>query len=118
MRRWVLIILLFVYPLQVALAMADQCCVTTPNGVTHHVAEQGPGAPVLAPVFLADDGNAALADPHCPACMLGHIIYLPSAAAAMPGQRHESTAIAAASPFASSPPAARPERPKWFPAAE
>lgn len=113
MRRWVLIILLLVYPLQVALAMADQCCVTTPAGVTHHAAEAGAGADALQPLFVADDGDSPLADPHCPACMLGHIIYLPSDAAAMPGQRHESTAIAAVLPFVTSPPAARPERPKW-----
>jgi len=112
MRRWVLILLLLVYPLQVALAMADQCCVTTPAGVTHHAAEQGNG-PALDAAFVADDGNSPLADPHCPACMLGHIIYLPSGATAMPGQRHDSTAIAAVLPFVSSPPAARPERPKW-----
>lgn len=125
MRRWVLIMLLLVYPLQVALAMADQCCVTTPAGVTHHAAAQATGAPVLepalepvvapvlAPIFLADDGNTLAADPHCPSCMLGHIIYLPSGAAAVPGQRHESTAIGAVLPFLTSPPAVRPERPKW-----
>ncbi len=113
MRRWVFIILLLVYPLQVALAMADQCCVTTPAGVTHHVAEQGGAVPALAPALVADDGNSVLGDPHCPACMLGHILYLPSDAAAMPGQRHESTAIAAVLPFVTSPPPARPERPKW-----
>ena len=56
MRRWVLIILLLVYPLQVALAMADQCCVTTPSGVTHHVAEGEPGDQALEPAFVADDG--------------------------------------------------------------
>ena len=112
MRRWVLIILLLVYPLQAALAMADQCCVTTPAGVTHHATEQG-GAAALEAAYVADDVNSPLADPHCPACMLWHIIYLPSVATAMPGQRHDSTAIAAVLPFVSSPPAARPERPKW-----
>jgi len=113
MRRWVLILLLLVYPLQVALAMADQCCITTPAGLTHHAAQQEAGTPALEPVFLAGDGASLAADPHCPACMLGHIIYLPSGAAATPGQRHHSTVVAATSPFASSPPAARPERPKW-----
>jgi len=113
MRRWVLIILLLVYPLQVALAMADQCCVTTPAGVTHHMAEGSGGAATLQPVFVADDGYALLADPHCPACTLGHIIYLPSEARAVPGQRHDAIAIGASLPFVSSPPAARPERPKW-----
>jgi len=113
MRRWVLIMLLVIYPLQVALAMADQCCVTTPSGVTHHVAEGEPGASTLAPAFVADDGVSPLADPHCPACMLGHIIYLPPGDTAVPGQRHESTPVAGVSPFLSSPPAARPERPKW-----
>jgi len=113
MRRWVLIMLLLIYPLQVALAMADQCCVTTPSGVTHHAAEQRPGLPALEPVFVAGDGDSLLADPHCAACMLGHIIYLPSVATAMPGQHHDSLAIAAPTPYVSSPPAARPERPKW-----
>lgn len=112
MRRWVLIILLLVYPLQIALAMADQCCVTTPAGVTHHAAAQD-GTPVLQPVFVADDGNSVLADPHCPACMLGHILYLPQGDTAVPGQQHESAAIAAVLPFPTSPPAVRPERPKW-----
>ena len=118
MRRWVLILLLLIYPLQVALAMADGCCVTTPSGLTHHAAEQGPGATVAEPVFVADDGNAALADPHCAACMLAHIIYLPSDATAMPGQRHDSLAVTAPTPYVSSPPAARPERPKWLARAE
>ena len=113
MRRWVLIILLLVYPLQVALAMADQCCVTTPSGVTHHVAQQGAGVPALAPAFVSGDGDALLADPHCAACMLGHIIYLPPGDTAVPGQRHESTPVAGVFPFLSSPPASRPERPKW-----
>jgi hypothetical protein len=36
MRPWVLIILLLVYPFQVALAMAAQRCATPPAGVTHH----------------------------------------------------------------------------------
>ena len=50
MRRWVLIILLLAYPFQVALAVADKCCVTTPAGVTHHSVDQGPGATTAEPV--------------------------------------------------------------------
>lgn len=117
MRRWVLIILLLVYPFQVALAMADKCCVTTPAGVTHHVAVQA-GGMVADPAFVADDDGPSLADPHCPACVFGHILYLPSDAVLIPAQRHQALAVDAVHPFLSSLPAARPERPKWPAAAE
>jgi hypothetical protein len=105
MRRWVLILLLLVYPFQVALAMADRCCVTTAAGVTHHVAVQADGTSAAGaePVFLADDDGPSMADPHCPACMF---------------RRHHAPAVAAVQSFPSSPPAARPERPKWPAAAE
>jgi len=112
MRRWVLIILLLVYPFQVALAMADRCCVTTAAGVTHHVAQAG-AALQAEPVYLADDDGPSMADPHCPACMFGHILTLPSEALVIPAQRHHAPAVAATASFPSSPPAARPERPKW-----
>lgn len=118
MRRWVLIILLLVYPFQVALAMADRCCVTTPAGLTHHVAADGQGAAAPEPVFVADDGFSMLADPHCAACTLGHSIGLPSGVSALPGAAHQSGAAAAALPFLAPPPVARPERPKWPAAAE
>jgi hypothetical protein len=113
MRRWVLIILLLVYPFQVALAMVDGCCVTTPAGVAHHSAGQEGGSLTVAPTFVADDGDSALADPHCPACVFGHVFYLPSNAIVMPAQRHQASAIAFAIPFQTSPQAVRPERPKW-----
>lgn len=112
MRRWIIIMLLLVYPFQVALAMADRCCVTTPAGVTHHL-EGGKGPGAVQPVFVADDGYAPLADPHCAACSLGHHTGLPSGASAVPGAAHQSAAIVAALPFLAPPPAARPERPKW-----
>ena len=111
MRRWVLIILLLVYPFQVALAVADKCCVTTPVGVTHHGAGQ-PGA-AIEPVFLVDDGASALVDPHCPACVFGQSFYLPSDAVAIPAANHRESPQAFALPFPTSPPASRPERPKW-----
>ena len=118
MRRWVLIILLLVYPFQVALAMADNCCVTTPAGVTLLSVEDGRGAAFAEPVFLADDDGPALSDPHCPACVFGHILYLPSDTVHVPARRHHALAVASALPFLTAPPAARPERPKWLPAAE
>lgn len=113
MRRWVLIILLLVYPFQVALAMADRCCVTTPVGVTHHSA----GEARAEPVFLADDGASAAADPHCAACSFSHSFYLPTEPLVLPAGRHHTPGIAFPSRFLSSPPAARPERPKWRAAA-
>lgn len=50
MRRWVLIILRLVYPFQIALAVAHKCCVTTPAGMTHHSADQRPGATTAEPL--------------------------------------------------------------------
>ena len=113
MRRWLLIMLLLIYPFQVSLAMADQCCVTTSTGVTHHSAAQGEGAPVAEPVFLADDAVSALADPHCPACVFGQVSGVPSHAAVMPAARHHVAAVASSIRFLTSVPASRPERPKW-----
>jgi predicted RNA methylase len=117
MRRWVIIILLLVYPLQAALAVADKCCVTTPAGLTHHSA--GPTDAVAAePMFVADDDRSALADPHCAACMFGHVLYLPSDAVVIPGERHHASTIAFDPPFLTAPPVARFERPKWSAAAD
>jgi hypothetical protein len=114
MRRWLLILLLIVYPFQVALALADECCVTTPGGLTHHgVADQADGSLVAAPVLVVDDPASALADPHCPACNFGHQLYLPSLAVTVP-IGHQRTAHAADYALSlDSPPAARLERPKW-----
>jgi hypothetical protein len=118
MRRWVLILLLLVYPFQVALAMADKCCVTTAAGVTHHVApaltmQDGTLSAAPQPVFLADDDGLSMADPHCPACMFGHILTLPSEAGVIPARPHHGPAVAAIPSLRDSLPAARPERPKW-----
>jgi hypothetical protein len=111
MRRWVVIILLLVYPLQVALAAADRCCVTTPAGLTHHSLGQA-GAIAAEPMFVADD-NPALADPHCAACVFGHVLYLPSDFIVLVAERHHASAIAFQPPFLTAPPVARLERPKW-----
>ncbi len=111
MRRLVLIILLLLYPFQVSLAMADQCCVTTPAGVTHH--GTGEGTANAAPAFQAGDAPSALDDPHCPACVFGHLSGVPTTALALPGDGHQASAIASLAPFFTSPPAPRPERPKW-----
>ena len=107
--------MLLIYPFQVTLAMADQCCVTTPAGVTHHVAAEGNGAAAAAaaPVLLADDAASALADPHCPACVFGHLSGLASHDPAVPAAGHQASAIASPIPFFTSPPVSRPERPKW-----
>ena len=113
MRRWVLIILLLVYPFQVTLAMVDGCCVTTSAGVTHHSAGADGSAPAFEPVFLADDAASALADPHCAACVFGQIPGLPLHAAAMPAAGHHLPAIAFSIPFLTSVPRSRPERPNW-----
>jgi hypothetical protein len=58
-----------------------------------------------------------LADPHCPACMFGHVLYLPSDSAVIPGERHHASTVAFDPPFLTAPPAARLERPKWSAAA-
>jgi hypothetical protein len=117
MRRWVLIILLLVYPFQVSLAMADKCCAMTSAGVTHHLAQSESGASTGEPVFVADDDSSALTDPHCAACTFGHILYLPSDFVVTPEARHHTTRIAFIPPRPTSPPAARLERPKWTAAA-
>lgn len=117
MRRWVLIILLLVYPFQVALAVADKCCVATPAGVTHHIAEQGPDRTTAESVFAVDDESAALTDPHCSACTFGHSLHLPSDLVVMPAERRQTEAVAFIPPRPTSPPVPRLERPKWSAAA-
>lgn len=118
MRRWIIIMLLLVYPFQVALAVADKCCVTTPAGVTHHSAAPGEDAAVAQAVAAADDGHGALADPHCAACVFGHIFYLPSGSIDLPAATHHMERTAFTLPSPTSPPRSRLERPKWSPAAE
>ena len=111
MRRWLLIILLLVYPFQVTLAMADQCCVTTPSGVSHHDATLDDASEVA--VMLADDAGSPLADPHCPACVFGHLAVAPPRVLVLPDGGHHAALLSAVSPFFTSLPATRPERPKW-----
>jgi hypothetical protein len=115
MRRLVLIILLLVYPFQVALAVADKCCAMTTAGVTHH--SVAAGAASSEPVFLADDGGASLADPHCAACTFAHTACLPAQFVVVPAERRHASHIAFFPPFLTAPPVRRPERPKWCAAA-
>ncbi|MDB5749554.1 MAG: hypothetical protein JWP72_4402 [Massilia sp.] len=110
--------MLLVYPFQVALAMADGCCVATPAGITHHSTGQDNSPAVAEPVFLADDARSTLADPHCPACVFGQIPGIPSNVAAMPAVAHHVAAIAFDIPFLTSVPGSRPERPNWPAAAK
>lgn len=113
MRRWLIIILLLVYPFQVTLAMVDGCCVATSAGITHHSADQGGSAFAAEPVFLADDADSTLADPHCPACVFGQISGVPLHAAATPAVHHRVSAVHTPIRTLTSVPARRPERPKW-----
>ena len=113
MRRWLLIMLLLIYPFQVSLAMADQCCVMTSSGITHHSTAQGKGAPAAEPVFLDDDADAALADPHCPACVFGQVSAVSSHFNVSPAVARHTAAITSSIPFLSSVPGSRPERPNW-----
>lgn len=118
MRRWILIIMLLVYPCQVALAVADQCCLATPAGLTHHVTEQGSSLEAAESVFLDDDAAPGRADPHCPACVFGQIAGLPLTVAAIPAVVPHGVSISSVSPFLSSVPRIRPERPNWPTAAK
>lgn len=105
--------LLIVYPFQVALAMADRCCVMTSSGLTHHSAEQARGTEVAAAVSVADDNGSALSDPHCPSCSFAHHCYLLASPLTLVAAQHASASIDCATPFATSPPVLRLERPKW-----
>ncbi|GAA5025549.1 hypothetical protein GCM10025794_10630 [Massilia kyonggiensis] len=107
MRRLILILLLVVYPFQVALAMADKCCAMTPAGVSHHSVEAEAGS-----VFVADDG-ASLADSHCAACTFGHTACLPVQLVVVPAERRHASGIDFFPPYLKAPPASRPERPQW-----
>ena len=118
MRRWFLIIMLLVYPFQVALAVADQCCVATSTGMTHHLAGQTGDTGTAQPVFLDDDVQSSRADPHCPACVFGQIASLPMTVAVVPAVAPHGTAVASVTPFLTSVPRIRPERPNWPAAAK
>jgi len=113
MRRWVFIIMLLVYPFQAALAVADQCCVATSMGITHHSAQQDGSQSTAKPVFLEDDAESSLADPHCPACVFGQISSVPSKAGVLPAFALHRTAVVSVTPFLTSVPRNRPERPNW-----
>ena len=118
MRRLVLIILLLIYPFQVSLAMADQCCVMTSIGLTHHGSAKGEGAPAAEPVFLADDADAALSDPHCPTCVFGHVSAVSCHFNAPSAVANHTAAVTSPIPFLSCAPRSRPERPNWPAAAD
>ncbi len=108
MRRWILIMLLLIYPFQVALAMADSCCVTTAQGVSHHAAEaaQEPGSE-----SASDDTGSG--DPHCSACVFSHTITILQAFTVTPAAHEAVPAPVAICVTPASRPADRPERPKW-----
>lgn len=112
MRRWLLIILLLIYPFQVTLAMADGCCVMTAAGVSHHVAGQDSSAGI-APVFVADDAPSTSVDPHCPACVIGHLSGFPPSTSVPPAVVDAVAAMGSATPSLKSIPRSRPERPNW-----
>ena len=108
MRRWIVILLLLIYPFQLALALGDRCCLTTPAGVTHH------GVDTAKPVFTAGD-NASAADPHCSACVFGQILSIPQGFTVIPPLYQPGVAPALPFPPLQSLPAGRPERPQWMP---
>lgn len=117
MRRCIIIFLLLVYPFQLALAMADGCCVVTAAGVSHHaVAADGMNTAAVA-VAMADDEAGGAADPHCAACSFSHTAAAPpcSDIASFPHAR--SGTSAAPLPVFASLPGGRPERPQWSRAA-
>ncbi|QBE63804.1 hypothetical protein [Pseudoduganella lutea] len=115
MRRWILIMLLLIYPFQVALAMADRCCLTTPQGVTHHAQAAQPVAAQLVADSGDDHGGAS--DPHCAACVFVHTISFPPAIAAIPALHDTAAAFAVLVSALPSHSPGRPERPQWPPAA-
>lgn len=115
MRRWLIIVLLLIYPFQVSLAMADKCCATTPSGVTHHALQAGDAAEAQ-PVFEADDAQTSLGDPHCAACASGHGAAPPCSVDVLPAPAPAAGASPSIALSPASLPAGRPERPKWIPA--
>jgi hypothetical protein len=113
MRRWFLILVLLVYPFQATLAMADQCCVRTPAGVSHHSADGASANAEALASLIADDASSPLADSHCPACVFGHLSGVPAQPLVLPAAAHQPAAVASAISFFTSLPAPRPERPQW-----
>lgn len=114
MRRWILIMLLLIYPFQAALAMADRCCLTTPQGVTHHAAATQPAAQPLA---AAADDHGSASDPHCAACVFVHTISFPPSITLFPAMHDSVPAFSDTSHRLASHSPGRPERPQWQPAA-
>ena len=114
MRRWILIMLLLIYPFQVALAMADRCCLTTPQGVTHHAVA---GAAVAAQPVADSGDHGSASDPHCAACVFVHTISFPPAIAMLPAVHDTVPVFAATAPAPASHSPGRPERPQWQPVA-
>ena len=111
MRRWILIMLLLIYPFQVALAMADRCCLTTPQGVTHHAME-------AQSVADSGDDHGSASDPHCAACVFVHTISFQPTIAMIPAVHDAVPTFAGTLPALPSHSPGRPERPQWPPAAQ
>lgn len=109
MSRFVLILLLLIFPFQVTLAAADLCCGygTEARHAPCAVAERSGEArdPVHA---------VSKIDVHCAMCVFASTAYLPSHSVAPARQRVDSSAAKPAAPlhFASYL-APRPERPQW-----
>jgi hypothetical protein len=111
MRRWIVIILLLIYPFQVALAMADRCCLTTPQGVTHHVTAES--ATAAQPAYAVDDDHGGASDLHCAACVFVHAMSMPASTSIAPAGHATLPVHVEGIAAWPSHPAARPERPKW-----
>lgn len=115
MRRWLLILLMLIYPFQVTLAMADGCCLATPAGITHHADDEGSAS--IQPMLSVDDGAGAGGDPHCPACVFGHSSCIPHGCALLPPAPDRLASTPGMVPSPASHLAGRPDRPQWTAAA-
>lgn len=113
MRRWLILLLLLVYPFQITFAMVDGCCVATSAGVTHHSAINGANAFAAQPELVAGDSASTRADPHSPACVFGQVPGVPFHANAVPAVHHRVSAVYTPIRIMTSVLARRPERPKW-----
>lgn len=114
MRRFVILVLLLVYPFQLALAMADRCCAMTPAGISHHVlSAQDEAAAIDLTAVSADDEGMGAADPHCAACSFSHTAAAPPGQDAIPFSHQGARSYLPSFPAFASLPGGRPERPKW-----
>jgi hypothetical protein len=114
MRRFVILVLLLVYPFQLALAMADRCCAMTPAGVSHHVLSAPDQAVAIdLAVVMAEDEGMGASDPHCAACSFSHTAAAPPGQDAIPFAHQGAASYLPSFPPFASLPAGRPERPKW-----